>query len=121
MWGGCLSCPAGLLIINLTDGTCDVHPTPLGRDLLAGAVIKRDCYKVSRGKRDRLSEPEPGLIYEKEPAGSCCAQARPGWDLSIASAGRLRRRACLSSRGLDFRNVFPGDAWCSNARWGRPE
>jgi len=33
------SCAAGLLIINLTDGTCDVHPTPLGRDLLAGAVI----------------------------------------------------------------------------------
>lgn len=34
------SCAAGLLIINLSDGTCDVHPTPLGRDLLAGAVIK---------------------------------------------------------------------------------
>jgi hypothetical protein len=39
MWEGCLSCAAGLLIINLSDGTCDVHPTPLGRDLLAGAVI----------------------------------------------------------------------------------
>jgi lysophospholipase L1-like esterase len=34
------SCAAGLLIIKLSDGTCDVHPTPLGRDLLAGAVIK---------------------------------------------------------------------------------
>jgi lysophospholipase L1-like esterase len=33
------SCPAGLLI-SLGGGTCDVHPTPLGRDLLAGAVIK---------------------------------------------------------------------------------
>jgi len=36
---GGLSCAAGLLIINLSDGTCDVHPTPKGRDLLAGAVI----------------------------------------------------------------------------------
>jgi lysophospholipase L1-like esterase len=33
------SCAAGLLIVKLSDGTCDVHPTPLGRDLLAGAVI----------------------------------------------------------------------------------
>ena len=33
------SCTAGLLI-PLGDGTCDVHPTPLGRDLLAGAVMK---------------------------------------------------------------------------------
>jgi hypothetical protein len=33
------SCTAGLLI-SLGGGTCDVHPTPLGRDLLAGAVIK---------------------------------------------------------------------------------
>jgi lysophospholipase L1-like esterase len=32
------SCTAGLLI-PLGDGTCDVHPTPLGRDLLAGAVM----------------------------------------------------------------------------------
>jgi lysophospholipase L1-like esterase len=31
------SCAAGLLI-RLPDGTCDVHPTPLGRDLLASAV-----------------------------------------------------------------------------------
>ncbi|HXN02048.1 MAG TPA: SGNH/GDSL hydrolase family protein [Candidatus Dormibacteraeota bacterium] len=31
------SCAAGLLI-PLPDGTCDVHPTPLGRDLLAEAV-----------------------------------------------------------------------------------
>jgi lysophospholipase L1-like esterase len=32
------SCAAGLLI-RLSSTTCDVHPTPLGRDLLAGAVI----------------------------------------------------------------------------------
>lgn len=35
------SCAAGLLIVVATSPlTCDVHPTPLGRDLLAGAVIK---------------------------------------------------------------------------------
>jgi lysophospholipase L1-like esterase len=33
------SCTAGLLI-HLTTTTCDVHPTPLGRDLLATAVMK---------------------------------------------------------------------------------
>jgi len=32
------SCAAGLLIV-LAPGVCDVHPTPLGRDLLAGAVV----------------------------------------------------------------------------------
>lgn len=32
------SCAAGLLIA-LGGGTCDVHPTPLGRDLLASAVV----------------------------------------------------------------------------------
>lgn len=32
------SCAAGLLI-RLSSTTCDVHPTPLGRDLLAAAVI----------------------------------------------------------------------------------
>jgi lysophospholipase L1-like esterase len=32
------SCAAGLLI-SLGGGTCDVHPTPLGRDLLASAVV----------------------------------------------------------------------------------
>ena len=37
--GGGDSCKAGLLIA-LPIGGCDVHPTPLGRDLLAGAVIK---------------------------------------------------------------------------------
>lgn len=36
--GGGDSCAAGLLI-RLPDGTCDVHPTPLGRDLLASAVL----------------------------------------------------------------------------------
>jgi hypothetical protein len=35
---GGLSCAAGFLIA-LPDGTCDVHPTPLGRDLLAAMVI----------------------------------------------------------------------------------
>ena len=34
------SCAAHLLIA-LPDGTCDVHPTPLGRDLLASAVIDK--------------------------------------------------------------------------------
>ena len=34
------SCKAGLLIVTSTSPlTCDVHPTPKGRDLLAGAVI----------------------------------------------------------------------------------
>ncbi len=33
------SCAAGLLIV-LAPGVCDVHPTPLGRDLLAGAVVR---------------------------------------------------------------------------------
>jgi len=32
------SCAAGLLIA-LPGGGCDVHPTPAGRDLLAGAVM----------------------------------------------------------------------------------
>lgn len=35
------SCKAGLLIVTkLSPLTCDVHPTPTGRDLLAGAVVK---------------------------------------------------------------------------------
>jgi hypothetical protein len=35
------SCKAGLLIVTSTSPlTCDVHPTPAGRDLLAGAVVK---------------------------------------------------------------------------------
>lgn len=34
------SCAAGLLIINLTTGVCDVHPSPLGRDALAGAIVR---------------------------------------------------------------------------------
>ena len=36
--GGGDSCAAGLLIA-LPGGGCDVHPTPAGRDLLAGAVL----------------------------------------------------------------------------------
>jgi len=36
------SCTAGLLLPAFPPGSpgCDVHPTPLGRDLLAGAVVK---------------------------------------------------------------------------------
>ncbi|HEX2647046.1 MAG TPA: SGNH/GDSL hydrolase family protein [Candidatus Dormibacteraeota bacterium] len=35
------SCKAGLLIVLSTSPlTCDVHPTPKGRDLLAGAVVR---------------------------------------------------------------------------------
>lgn len=35
------SCAAGLLIVVSTSPlACDVHPTPTGRDLLAGAVVK---------------------------------------------------------------------------------
>jgi lysophospholipase L1-like esterase len=33
------SCEAGLLIV-LAPGVCDVHPTPLGRDLLARAIVR---------------------------------------------------------------------------------
>jgi lysophospholipase L1-like esterase len=34
------SCKAGLLIVTVASPlTCDVHPTPKGRDLLAGAVV----------------------------------------------------------------------------------
>jgi len=36
------SCAAGLLLPSFpatTPPSCDVHPTPLGRDLLAGAVV----------------------------------------------------------------------------------
>ncbi len=41
MAAGGSSCTAGLLLPAFPPkpGTCDVHPTPLGRDLLAGAVI----------------------------------------------------------------------------------
>ncbi len=39
MAAGGSSCAAGLLI-RLSATSCDVHPTPLGRDLLAGAVIQ---------------------------------------------------------------------------------
>lgn len=41
------SCAAGLLIV-LTPGNCDVHPTPLGRDLLAAAVVRA----VESGNQD---------------------------------------------------------------------
>ena len=34
------SCKAGLLIVlNPSPLSCDVHPTPKGRDLLAGAIV----------------------------------------------------------------------------------
>ncbi len=32
-------CSAGLLIIKRPEGTCDVHPSPKGRDVLAAAVL----------------------------------------------------------------------------------
>jgi hypothetical protein len=35
---GGFSCAAGLLIVT-APGVCDVHPTPLGRDLLAAKVV----------------------------------------------------------------------------------
>lgn len=42
---GGLSCAAGLLLPAFPPGKpgCDVHPTPLGRDLLAGAVVDAVC------------------------------------------------------------------------------
>jgi lysophospholipase L1-like esterase len=53
------SCAAGLLI-RLTATSCDVHPTPKGRDLLANAVIQtiaascpaHDAQDCLRGERD---------------------------------------------------------------------
>jgi hypothetical protein len=33
------SCAAGLLIV-LTPGNCDVHPSPQGRNALAGAIVR---------------------------------------------------------------------------------
>jgi hypothetical protein len=34
------SCTAGLLIVtNTSPLACDLHPSPLGRDLLAGAIV----------------------------------------------------------------------------------
>lgn len=41
------SCAAGLLIV-LAPGICDVHPTPLGRDLLAAAIVRA----VESGNQD---------------------------------------------------------------------
>jgi len=46
------SCAAGLLI-RLSSTTCDVHPTPLGRDLLAGAVI--DAVAASCPAHDAIA------------------------------------------------------------------
>jgi hypothetical protein len=35
------SCAAGLLIVtNASPLTCDIHPSPRGRDALAGAIIQ---------------------------------------------------------------------------------
>lgn len=35
------SCKAGLLIVSSANPLrCDIHPSPLGRDLLAGAIIE---------------------------------------------------------------------------------
>ncbi len=46
------SCAAGLLI-RTSSTTCDVHPTPLGRDLLAGAVI--DAVAASCPAHDAIA------------------------------------------------------------------
>lgn len=46
------SCAAGLLI-RMSSTTCDVHPTPLGRDLLAGAVI--DAVAASCPAHDAIA------------------------------------------------------------------
>ena len=46
------SCAAGLLI-RVSATSCDVHPTPLGRDLLAGAVI--DTIAASCPAHDAVS------------------------------------------------------------------
>jgi lysophospholipase L1-like esterase len=49
------SCAAGLLI-PLGGGTCDVHPTPAGRDLLAAAVVSTiaaSCRGSVKGCLDR--------------------------------------------------------------------
>lgn len=44
------SCKAGLLIVTSTSPlTCDVHPTPAGRDLLAGAVVKAVADSCNAG------------------------------------------------------------------------
>jgi lysophospholipase L1-like esterase len=39
MAAGGSSCAAGLLIM-LPTGKCDIHPSPAGRDLLAGAILQ---------------------------------------------------------------------------------
>jgi hypothetical protein len=57
------------------------------------------------------------LKYEKEPDCSFCAQARPGWALSIASTGRLRRRVCSSSPDGIFGKFLPSDVGDLQARW----
>lgn len=38
--GGGDSCAAGLRLVNLMTGQCDVHPTPLGHTLLATAIVR---------------------------------------------------------------------------------
>jgi lysophospholipase L1-like esterase len=44
------SCKAGLLIVTSTSPlTCDVHPTPAGRDLLAGAVVNAVADSCNAG------------------------------------------------------------------------
>jgi hypothetical protein len=45
------SCAAGLLIV-LAPGVCDVHPTPLGRDLLAAAVVNAIAQSCSANSVD---------------------------------------------------------------------
>jgi lysophospholipase L1-like esterase len=40
MAAGGSSCTAGLLILK-SPGNCDIHPSPAGRDLLAGAIVQK--------------------------------------------------------------------------------
>src|SRR6202162_5218222 len=49
--------------------------------------------------------------YEREPAGSLCAQARAGWDLPIASRPALRpgKRRCSPSRCWDWPKIVNTD------------
>jgi len=68
-------------------------------------VVAFMCARDGRSKSG-LPATRPGRKYAKEPGGSFCARARSGWDLLIASPGRLRRRGCSSSPGSDCRNSY---------------
>jgi hypothetical protein len=53
--GGGDSCKAGLLI-RLSPTTCDVHPTPRGRNLLASAVISTVASSCSAHNAEECIE-----------------------------------------------------------------